>query len=343
MSAREFLFAIITLLPLPLLCIGAIWGGAWIVVAFIYLSVFTFALDELVAIASNPDEAEVEFPAATKLSVALAMAHFALMALAVLALTGTTGLAVWERVLVFFAFGLFFGQVSNSNAHELIHRSSRVLHNLGKWVFISHLFGHHTSAHAKVHHRYVGSNMDPNSARLGEPYYRFAARAWVGSFRRGLAVETEAWQASPHSWWHHPYVTYVAGAIVFLLLAALTGGVAGIFAYVALAGHATAQLLLSDYVQHYGLRRKIRADGQLEPVGPRHSWNSPHWFSNYLMLAAPRHSDHHAHPTRQYPALQLPAPEIAPTLPRSLPVMGFIALHPARWRRMMDPLAAKWS
>ena len=107
--------------------------------------------------------------------------------------------------------------------------------------------------------------------------------------------------------------------------------------------HATGQLLLSDYVQHYGLRRRVLADGRLEPVGPRHSWNAPHWFSGAMMLNAPRHSDHHAHPARPYPALRLPGAEEAPMLPRALPVCCTIALCPPLWRRMMAPHLARWS
>ena len=68
-----------------------------------------------------------------------------------------------------------------------------------------------------------------------------------------------------------------------------------------------------------------------------------HWFSNYLMLAAPRHSDHHLHPTKPYPALEIGPPDQVPTLPYSLPVMGFIALNPRRWRALMDPQVARWA
>jgi len=99
---------------------------------------------------------------------------------------------------------------------------------------------------------------------------------------------------------------------------------------------------MSDYVQHYGLRRTVGPDGRPEPVGPRHSWNAPHWFTSALMLNAPRHSDHHAHPSRPYPELTLPAPDTAPTLPHSLPVMACLALWPSQWRRVMDPRARLW-
>jgi alkane 1-monooxygenase len=96
--------------------------------------------------------------------------------------------------------------------------------------------------------------------------------------------------------------------------------------------------MLSDYVQHYGLSRRIMADGKPEPVGSRHSWNAPHLMSSALMLNAPRHSDHHANPARPFPALRLE--DNMPMLPRSLPVMACVALFPRLWRRVMDPRVA---
>ena len=111
--------------------------------------------------------------------------------------------------------------------------------------------------------------------------------------------------------------------------------------HVGVAAYAQLQLLLSDYVQHYGLRRGLRADGRREPVGPQHSWNAPSWYSGAMMLNAPRHSDHHLRPGRAFPDLSLD-PVKMPMLPRSLPVMATIALVPPLWRRVMDRRAARW-
>lgn len=338
------LFAIATLLPVPLLLAGAAWGGAWIVGALVYMTVFVFLLDQLVAIVTPDAPDGAEFPAADGLSAALALAHFAVLAAGIWAVSGGSGLSVAERCVAFFAFGLFMGQVSNSNAHELIHRSGRGLHRLGMWVYISLLFGHHTSAHRLVHHRYVATPQDPNSARPGESFYRFAPRAWIGSFRAGLREENARLARSTRRTpaIRHPYTIYVIGAVCLLGLSTFALGWAGLIAHVALASYATAQLLLSDYVQHYGLARAKADDGRYEPVAEAHSWNAPHWFSSYLMLNAPRHSDHHAHPTRKYPALHLPSRSVVPTLPLSLPAMATLALFPHVWRRVMDKRAARW-
>lgn len=337
MSAPMILFTLATLLPILLIGAAGLWGGVWVVAALVYMTAMTAALDVTVK-RITPPAPESEFPVANRLSVVLALGHFALLAATVAALSGErTG--VLAKLGTFVAAGQYFGQVSNANAHELIHRGSRGLHTLGKWVYISLLFGHHTSAHVLVHHRLVATRDDPSSARRGESLYRFARRAWLGSFRAGYAAETRRLAQIGRAKWRHPYVVYCGGAVLMMAIALWIGGAIGLFAYIGLAGFATFQLLMSDYVQHYGLTRRTLATGKPEPVAARHSWNSPHWFSSALMLNAPRHSDHHAHPSRPYAVLRL---SDGPLLPRSLPVMAGVALFPRRWRRIMDPLVAKW-
>lgn len=334
-------FAIATLTPVALLLLGAGFGGIFAWVALAYMTVFAFAMDEVGALALPETEPGSDASAADELSMVLAGAHFILLLVAVYALSGNTELGWLSRVVLFFAFGMFFGQVSNSNAHELIHRADRPLFLLGQWVYISLLFGQHTSAHRHIHHRYVATEDDPNTAVKGESFWEFLPRAWVGAFRSGYEIETEMRRQSGAGGLN-PYVVYLAGEAAFLVVFYLLMGFGGLLAYLLLAIYAQVQLMLSDYVQHYGLQRAIGGDGRPEPVSDRHSWNSGRWFSSALMLNAPRHSAHHAHPAWPYPELTLPKPEEAPRLPYSLPVMGAIALFPDLWFRMMDRRLSQW-
>jgi alkane 1-monooxygenase len=331
------LFICATTLPVVLIGLGAIYGGVWVVLALVYMTGLTFLLDWIVRRVTPPGT-KSEFPAADVLSSCLAVVHFPLLALVVWSL-GTPQIGIAAKIALFLAAGQYFGQVGNANAHELIHRSNRGLHKLGMWVYISLLFGHHTSAHVLVHHRHVATPTDPNTSRTGESFYSYFARAWKGSFIQGLRAEAARLARIDRGAWRNPYLVYILGAVGFVVAAHALGGWPTTLAYLALALYAQAQLLLSDYVQHYGLTRVLR-DGKAEPVGPRHSWNSPHWFSSALLLNAPRHSDHHAHPARPFPALALP--QDVPTLPHSLPVMATLALFPSRWFHVMDRHAARW-
>ena len=332
-------FAAATLAPVLLLALGALIGGVWIWAALGYMTLLVFGLDQVRAMAA-PGDPEAEFPAGTGLSVTLGLLHFPLLALAVWLVAGESGAPWHDRLAGSFAFGLFFGQVSNSNAHELIHRADRRLRRLGVAVYASVLYGHHASAHPLVHHVHVATRKDPNSPRPGESFYRFAYRALRGEYRAGKAAETARRRRAGKSGLH-PYKVYALISFGALIGAALIGGLAGVAALLALAFYTQSQLLVSDYVQHYGLTRAVDAEGKPEPCGPQHSWNTPHWYSSALMLNAPRHSDHHVRPGVEYPGLRLKETEM-PVLPYSLPVMALIALWPRKWRAVMDHRAAQW-
>ena len=335
------LFAIVTALPCIFVGLAAVYGGVFVWLSIGYLTLLVPVMDRLIAHAGENADPEAEFPAATPLLVALGLAHFALLGLAVWAVGGPGGLSAVERIVLALAAGMIFGQISHPAAHELIHKPARPLRFLGKSIYSSLLVGHHASAHLLVHHAHVGSDADPNSARRGEGFYRYAMRVGPQSFLAGLRAENRLRARAIRGKRVHPYVHYIGGAALALALAWAIAGAGGIGAFLAMALYAQVQILMSDYVQHYGLRRQALPSGRLEPVGPRHSWNAPQVFSSALMLNAPRHSDHHVIPSRPYPALQLD-PQEMPYLPRPLPVMAALALVPPLWFRIMDPLCDKW-
>ncbi|MGX9351550.1 alkane 1-monooxygenase [Shimia sp. W99] len=334
-------FTLATTTPVALLLAAGMLGGFWSVLALVYLTAFAFAVDLLVQGAAARRKSNGEFPVGEGLAVFLGLAHFPLLLIAVYAISGAGGFGWAERLACFLGFGIFFGQVSNPNAHELIHKQARWPRRLGMLIYTSLLFGHHTSAHTRVHHVWVATPRDPNSPRHGESFYRFWPRAWIGSFIEGLRAENalRARATRRAQLWTHPYIVYIGGALAACGIAGVLFGPAGLVALITVTGYAQMQLLVSDYVQHYGLTRAVSDMGKPEPVSSAHSWNAPHFFSSALMLNAPRHSDHHMHPLRSYPSLRLDA-DTMPTLPRSLPAMGALALWPPLWRRVMDPRVA---
>lgn len=324
-----FWFATASLLPPAMIWGATLWGGGWSWAALFSITLWVLLLDRL-ARERAPEQAG---PAATVLQVTLALAHFALL-LPVATAAARIG---WENAIpLVLAHGLFMGQISHPNAHELIHRPNRQLRRLGVLIYSSMLIGHHASAHLKVHHVHVATPQDPNTARRGEGFYRFLIRAWTGSFRAGFRAEQAARARRMKSGLDagHPYITYVAVGICVPAIVFWTGGPAALAAFLCAAAHAQIQIFIADYVQHYGLLRVRHGNGRLVPVGPAHSWNAPQWYSSSMMLNAPRHSDHHMSPGRPFPELRLT--DGMPVLPHSLPVMGAIALIPPLWRRMME-------
>ncbi|CTQ48455.1 alkane 1-monooxygenase [Jannaschia donghaensis] len=317
-------------LSVGLLVAGAVWDGLWDFASLVWMAMVVACLDHILPEHSDaPDEA-----GAKALTVGLALIHFPLLAVAVWTLA--QGGPVWNWIAYFAAAGLYFGQIMNSCAHELIHAGGRVRRALGRWIYVTLLFGHQTTAHPGVHHIHVATPEDPNTARYGEAWWVFCFRAWHGSFWKGLAVEKQRQRRKGRHGWNrrNPYWVYLGGGWLAMALAFGTLGWAGLAAYVALCLLSHSQLLITDYVLHYGMRRTWMGE-RYEPVGPQHSWNAPHTVTNLLTLHAPRHSDHHAHPTRGFEALRIGAD--APVLPYSLPVMVTLALWPHLWRRVMNP------
>ena len=332
------LFAAASATPLLLLG-GAVMGSTGATLAaFLYMALLSVLLDQVMPLVAGNAPEDAEFPAADPLLIVLGIGHLLILPVVTFAVAGDSGLALWARVLVFVAAGLWLGQVGHPAAHELIHRGRRGLNRLGVAMYSAMLFGHHASAHRLVHHRHVATRDDPNTARPGEGFYRYALRAWTTSFTKGLAAETALRQGRGL----YPFAVYLTGAAMALVLAHLLAGWAGVAVWAGLALHAQTQVLLSDYVQHYGLQRRI-VDGRAEPVGPQHSWNAPQWFSQAMMLNAPRHSDHHTHPQRPYPALRMPDVEDAPRLPWPMPVACVLALAPGPWRRAIKPHLVRWT
>lgn len=333
------LFAFATLAPVGLTALAALYGGPWGWVALGYITVLVFMMDRLIAREADNTDPEAEFPAADQLLVVLGCLHFALLALSLWAVAGPSRLATVDRYLVALSATLLFGRLSHPVAHELIHRSPRAMRFMGRLIYTSVLMGHHASAHMLIHHVHVGSDKDPNSPPRGMGFWRYAPRAWWLSFIGGYRAEKKRrhGKISPS----HPYVIYTLGAVGLLVTAGLSLGLKGIAALCFMAIATQVQILMSDYVQHYGLRRTTLPDGRLEPVGPQHSWNAPEWFSSAMMVNALRHSDHHVSPNRPFPALQLDQAQM-PTLPHSLTVMACLATIPPLWRRVMNPLCEDW-
>ncbi len=330
-------FTLASLTPAVFATLACLFGGPWPLMALGSVTVLVFGLDRLAR-----DIAPL-VQSGRALSLTLATVHFALLGLGVWSFGAGTLLSLVDKLLIYITLGLYFGQVSNSNAHELIHAASRWPRRVGAAIYVSLLHGHHVSAHLRVHHIHAATDADPNSARRGEGFWRFALRAMRGEFSAGWRADTQhrARATTPLHPLSHPYIAWVGGSFVVLLISLALAGWRGVMVHLALASYAQLQLYLSDYVQHYGLRRRSLPGGKPEPVGPQHSWNAPQWYSGAMLLNAPRHSDHHLRPSRAFPALQI-TPDTMPVLPRSLPVMAVVALFPPLWRRLMDRRVARW-
>ena len=249
-----------------------------------------------------------------------------------------------ETLGIMFAIGVTTGTVGIVYAHELFHKANWLERNLGDLLMALVLYGHFRTEHLLVHHPWVGTPRDTVTARYNEGFLRVFPRVLLRGPGSAWRAEKAKLARAGRSPWHlsNPIWKYLVLQTLFLVLAYWVGGFAGVglFAFQALV--AVWQLELTNYVEHYGLTRKHLGDGKYEPVRAHHSWDSAHRVSGALLINLQRHADHHLHPMRRFPLLQVYDETEVPMLPTGYPPMTFLAMIPPVWRRTFNPRVREW-
>jgi alkane 1-monooxygenase len=172
---------------------------------------------------------------------------------------------------------------------------------------------------------------------MGESLWAFIPRSVAGSLRTAWLLERRRLTRMGRSAWSFDNDALNSWLMTVALFTALVVAF-GVGVLPWLIGQAVIGICLLEainYIEHYGLRRQLRADGRYEPVRPSHSWNNNTVVANLLLFHLQRHSDHHAHPLRRYQALR--HDDGAPQLPAGYAAMLLLAAAPPLWRRVMDP------
>ena len=101
-----------------------------------------------------------------------------------------------------------------------------------------------------------------------------------------------------------------------------------------------SNLEAQNYFAHYGLRRKLKADGRYECVNAQHSWNSDHIIGRVLFFELTRHSDHHHIGSKPYQILD--SRKESPILPYGYTVMLLLSYFPFIFRPIMGKQLDKY-
>jgi alkane 1-monooxygenase len=221
-------------------------------------------------------------------------------------------------------------------AHELIHRSSAHLQQLGRLMLCSTLYEHFYTEHVRGHHARVGTEDDPATAHFGERPGAFFLRTVPAQFRSAWRLEAKRLGDADMSWWDprllqsrvvHGLV--LEWGIAFAVLALLGPGAFAIFLLQALL--AVRLLEAVNYFEHWGLVRTTRKVRTID------SWDTDSWFTLYTLVGLSRHADHHAHAARPYQ--QLRYFEDSPKLPYGY--FGTVLLALFRRERLVTLLTAE--
>ena len=252
-----------------------------------------------------------------------------------------------EVVGLTLSMGILTGGIGITLAHELVHRRERVSQWGGLLLLSSVLYGHFAVEHVLGHHTHVGTKGDPASARRGESLWFFVVRsivmgvvsAWkIEKQRLERAGRAEKWQGGLHA--HRMFQTWLLSAL-FLWAAFWISGAAGVLFVLAQAAIAVFLLEAINYVEHYGLSRRILENGKPEPVQLWHSWDSHSRISSWVLIHLSRHADHHKYPAR--PFYKLEGSQQSPLLPASYPACVLLATLPPIWYRIMHTRLDRFS
>ncbi len=334
MSARFITpFVFLALVPL-----GASLGGAFALLAAAAtpacLATMDVALGEDRAPARRKDPISPRLLPSVYVILQLAVTGWAA------ALVAGPSTLLLEDVGVALSAGLTTGVFGFLAAHELIHSRDPRERAVGLLFLASVFYMHFRIAHVYGHHRRAATSDDAATARLGEGLYAFLLRTLCGQFREAWTFEAERLRRRRRAVISvdNRMLHYLAIEGALLLIVALLSWRALAF-LLAVATIAIALLEGFNYVAHYGLLRKTRADGTIEALAPIHSWNSSRRMNNAALFNMGRHADHHRHMARSYE--QLEAVQKGSQLPSGYAAALLIALVPPLWRRVMDPRARK--
>lgn len=337
----------LSFLLIPLVWIGAVRGGAWVLLTPLATWYLFSAIDILTGL--NTQNADLDttedqlfwYKLLTQLWVPV---QFLTLFGLIWYVSRADHLNGWEIFGVMFGTGVMTGTVGIVYSHELLHQRNRFERWLGDILLAMVLYSHFRSEHLLVHHRYVGTPRDPVTARYNEGFHRFYPRVLRESLQSSFRAERDMLARKGLPWTHrsNPFWRYWALQAGMVLLALALGGWLGAVLFLVQAGVAIWQLEVVNYVEHYGLTRKHLGDGRYEHVLPRHSWNASHRATNWLMINLQRHSDHHYKPDRRFPLLQTYDETEAPQLPYGYPLMAMAAMVPPVWKRVMNPKVRAW-
>jgi alkane 1-monooxygenase len=236
--------------------------------------------------------------------------------------------------------GVVGGVIAINTAHELIHKDTLIERVAGGTLLTSVGYHGFKVEHLRGHHVHVSTPEDASSARYGQSVWHFLPRALLRNTYNAWALEAARLRRLGLKAWH-PRNELIGWSGLWFAFAAAFGywlGPVGLVFFLAQGFFADCSLEIINYIEHYGLERRVLPDGRYERTTHLHSWNSDYGLSNLMLFQLQRHSDHHETPRRRYQNLLHHAD--SPQLPGGYSAMFVLALFPPLWFRLVHPRLA---
>ena len=332
----------VPLVIFPLVIGAAAGGGWWIAGPFVFFLLAdrfdsAFGIEER---NMDPDATRESRLFPYKLSLWLWAALWpATLVFALWRILVAGGMSAWEAGLLAFVLA-GAAQSVFIVGHELVHRRAAWERRLGELLLASVSYPHYATEHVYLHHPLVCTPGDPGSAPKGVSFWRYLPREVASNILGAWRFECDRLARRHLPAWHYTnaFWRYLVETAGWYSLVYWMGGPWATSIYAVLCAGVIFSMKLSNYVQHYGLRRIRLPNGRFEKVQPQHAWSAAYKFTNWLYYNMQRHADHHAATNRRYPLLQHHGASASPQLPGSYIKMNGLALFPQRWFETMDPL-----
>ncbi|MDC1033995.1 alkane 1-monooxygenase [Flavobacteriaceae bacterium] len=222
--------------------------------------------------------------------------------------------------------------------HELGHRKSLFSRTCSKLLYLPCQYMHFFIEHNYGHHINVATPNDPATAKYKQNLYSFWISSVTKTYISAWKIQLKLLRVSKLSFMSikNDMIFYTLFQVSFLIFIYLNYGLIITIYSVFMSVISFLFLETINYVEHYGLLRKINSNGRYERVKPHHSWNSNHTIGRITLYELTRHSDHHFKSSKKYQVLE--SIEDSPQLPYGYPTSILISFFPPLWFRIMNPL-----
>lgn len=240
---------------------------------------------------------------------------------------------LWGKTL---CTGVVLGALGINVAHELGHRTNAMAVFFAKAGLLPVLYQQFIIEHNRGHHKNVATELDPATAKKNEWLYVFILRSISGQYLNAWKLEAQRLGKKGTSAFsfQNAMIRFSVWNILYLGTIGYVYGWSWLPFALVIAFTGVILLETINYIEHYGLRRKILADGKPEMVGATHSWNSDHEMGRIFLFELTRHSDHHYRASRKYQILR--HLDESPQLPTGYPGCMLMAAVPPLWFSVMN-------
>lgn len=243
--------------------------------------------------------------------------------------------SIIERIGAVFSVGIVLGANGINVAHELGHRFNKIENILAQLLLLPSFYMHFFIEHNYGHHKNVATPLDPATSRKNEIIYLFYFRTVIMSYVSAWKIQFFLLNQKKQSFFSRDNKMLMFHLVTAVYIFSIIYIMGTLSIWIFLSG-AIGFLLLEtiNYIEHYGLERSKKQNGQYERVLPVHSWNSDYLFGRIMLYELTRHSDHHHISSKKYQILDSKAE--APELPMGYPAAMITSLFPPVWFKVMN-------